>query len=69
MRFDEDGISIPFPQRDVHIFSGDDDSIAAIMPARLEQAAAPIEQGPASARAKDAPEAPDAEGEEGGEST
>ena len=64
MRFDEDGISIPFPQRDVHFYSGDDDSIAAIMPARIEQDQAPVEQTPAPARSKDAPEAPDSEGED-----
>ena len=67
MRFDEDGISIPFPQRDVHFYSGDDDSIAAIMPARIERGSAPVEQGAAPPRAKDAPEAPDAEGEDAGD--
>jgi small conductance mechanosensitive channel len=63
MRFDEDGISIPFPQRDVHIFSGDDGSIAAVVPARIEQA--PIEQGPVAANAKDSPDAPDSDVEDG----
>ena len=47
-------MSIPFPQRDVHIFSGDKESIAALVPAR-------IEQEPTAASAKDAPDAPDAE--------
>ena len=64
MRFDEDGISIPFPQRDVHFYSGDGESIAAIMPARIGQDQAPVEQTASPARSKDAPEAPDAEGED-----
>ena len=37
MRFDEEEISIPFPQRDVHIFSGDETAIAAVTPVQIEQ--------------------------------
>jgi small conductance mechanosensitive channel len=37
MRFDEEEISIPFPQRDVHIFSGDETAIAAVTPVQTEQ--------------------------------
>ncbi len=38
MRFDEENISIPFPQRDLHVFAGDDSAIAAVTPVRIEQA-------------------------------
>ena len=37
MRFDEEEISIPFPQRDVHIFSGDETAITAVTPVQIEQ--------------------------------
>lgn len=37
MRFDEEEISIPFPQRDVHIFAGDETAIATVTPAQIEQ--------------------------------
>ena len=63
MRFDEEEISIPFPQRDVHIFSGDDETVAALVPARIEQA--PIEQGTVVASGKEAPDAPDSDAEDG----
>ena len=63
MRFDEEEISIPFPQRDVHIFSGDEDSVAALVPARIEQA--PIEQKTIAATGKEAPDAPDSDVEDG----
>ncbi len=37
MRFDEEDISIPFPQRDVHIFAGDETAIATVTPVQTEQ--------------------------------
>jgi small conductance mechanosensitive channel len=61
MRFDEEDISIPFPQRDVHFFSGDEKSLAAIAPAQ-------IEQRPVDWKGTDAPDTPDASDAEGGES-
>jgi len=38
MRFDEEGISIPFPQRDVHLFAGEESVLAGLGDGR-EQAA------------------------------
>jgi small conductance mechanosensitive channel len=37
MRFDEEDISIPFPQRDVHLFAGDKDALTAVAPPQIEQ--------------------------------
>ncbi|MGR8919094.1 MAG: mechanosensitive ion channel family protein [Gammaproteobacteria bacterium] len=32
IRFDEDGISIPFPQRDIHLYRGDQEPLATVLP-------------------------------------
>jgi small conductance mechanosensitive channel len=37
MRFDEVGISIPFPQRDIHLYSGDKQMLAATLSSPGEQ--------------------------------
>lgn len=32
MRFDEEGISIPFPQRDIHLYRGEQEPLATVLP-------------------------------------
>jgi small conductance mechanosensitive channel len=59
LRFDEEEITIPFPQRDVHLFSGEQHAVAALVPASTEQ-------GEVDWQGTDAPDSPAAgEGEEG----
>jgi small-conductance mechanosensitive channel len=59
MRFDEEEITIPFPQRDVHLFSGEEHAVAALVPASMEQ-------GEVDWKGTDAPDSPTSvEGEEG----
>jgi small conductance mechanosensitive channel len=59
LRFDEEEITIPFPQRDVHLFSGEQHTVAALVPASTEQ-------GEVDWQGTDAPDSPAAEeGEEG----
>ena len=57
MRFDEDGISIPFPQRDIHLYRGDQDPLATVLPAAIRQDT--VEQGAAGWRGSKASEVPD----------
>jgi small conductance mechanosensitive channel len=33
IRFDEEGISIPFPQRDIHLYRGEQEPLATVLPA------------------------------------
>ena len=54
MRFDDEGISIPFPQRDIHFYTGDEKSVAAILPAQ-------VEQGTVDWKGTDAPDTPASE--------
>ncbi len=58
MRFDEEGITIPFPQRDVHFFSGRDNSARAETAVLQEQA--PV--APTGNRPLDVTESDDGEG-------
>jgi small conductance mechanosensitive channel len=55
MRFDEAGISIPFPQRDIHLYRGEPETLAAALPTTGQQR--PVEQDPVGWRATEAPEA------------
>jgi small conductance mechanosensitive channel len=58
MRFDEDGISIPFPQRDVHFYSGEQEPLATVLPTFNQRGA--MQQDPVGWRGSKASEAPDA---------
>jgi small conductance mechanosensitive channel len=62
LRFDEEEITIPFPQRDVHVFAGDEHAVAALVPAR-------VEQGDVDWKGTDAPETPAAEEADEGSSS
>jgi small conductance mechanosensitive channel len=64
MRFDEENISIPFPQRDLHVFAGDDSAIAAVTPVRIEQAHVDA----SGTQPLDETDGGDADGGDGGES-
>jgi small conductance mechanosensitive channel len=59
MRFDEDGISIPFPQRDIHLYRGDQEPLATVLPAAIRQDT--VEQGAAGWRGSKASEVPDSD--------
>jgi small conductance mechanosensitive channel len=65
MRFDEEEISIPFPQRDVHIFAGDETAIAAVTPAQIEQP----KVAPSGAQPRDDVDGDSDGGDGGGESS
>ncbi|MGB5621137.1 MAG: mechanosensitive ion channel family protein [Gammaproteobacteria bacterium] len=64
MRFDEVGISIPFPQRDVHLYRTELETPATVLPTGGQQR--PVEQDAAGWRATDASEAADVNAEKGG---
>ena len=59
IRFDEDGISIPFPQRDIHLYRGEQDPLATVLPAARPPGA--VEQDAVGWRGSKASEVPDAD--------
>jgi small-conductance mechanosensitive channel len=61
MRFDEEGISIPFPQRDIHFYSADKEMLASASPVSEEQR--PVEQGAVGWRGTKASEVEDDDGD------
>jgi small conductance mechanosensitive channel len=56
IRFDEEDISIPFPQRDIHLYRGDQEPLATVMPAARHPGA--IEQDAVGWRGAKASETP-----------
>ncbi len=58
LRFDEKDICIPFPQRDVHLFAGDKDALAAVAAPQIEQASV----APSGSQPRDDLEAGEADG-------
>jgi small conductance mechanosensitive channel len=76
MRFDADGVTIPFPQRDVHLYT--DEAVALAAPkARDAQAAiaegeprpaTPDERTPSTGLDADSPDAPEGRGDDDGDS-
>ncbi|MGD8275313.1 MAG: mechanosensitive ion channel, partial [Thiohalocapsa sp.] len=59
LRFDETGISIPFPQRDIHLYRGDQEPLATVLPAAVHRR--PIEQDAVGSRGISASQTPDAD--------
>jgi small conductance mechanosensitive channel len=59
IRFDEDGISIPFPQRDIHLYRGEQEPLATVIPTARQPGA--MEQGSVGWRGSKASEVPDAD--------
>ena len=58
-RFDEDGISIPFPQRDIHLYRGEQEPLATVIPTARQPGA--VEQEAVGWRGSRASEVPDAD--------
>lgn len=66
LRFDAEGVSIPFPQRDVHVYT--QDSAGAALPEAPESAgsetpSAPDKRAPLTAQDADCPDAPEGGGD------
>jgi small conductance mechanosensitive channel len=59
MRFDEEGITIPFPQRDIHLYRGEQEPLATVLPAARQPGA--VEQEAVGWRGSKASEVPDPE--------
>ena len=59
MGFDEAGISIPFPQRDIHLYRGDQEPLATVLPTARQSGA--VEQDAVGWRGSKAAEVPDAD--------
>ena len=59
IRFDEDGISIPFPQRDIHLYRGEQEPLATVIPTAIQPGA--VEQEAVGWRGSKASEVPDAD--------
>jgi small conductance mechanosensitive channel len=59
IRFDEDGISIPFPQRDIHLYRGEQEPLATVIPTARQPGA--VEQEAVGWRGSKASEVPDAD--------
>ena len=59
IRFDEDGISIPFPQRDIHLYRGEQDPLATVLPTARPPGA--VEQDAVGWRGSKASEVQDAD--------
>lgn len=57
MRFDADGISIPFPQRDIHLYRGDQEPLANVV--STARGAGAVEQDAVGWRASKSSEVPD----------
>ena len=62
IRFDEDGITIPFPQRDIHLYRGEQEPLATVIPTAKQPGA--VEQEAVGWRGSKASEVPDADQEE-----
>ncbi len=59
IRFDEDGISIPFPQRDIHLYRGEQEPLATVIPTVRQPGA--VEQEAVGWHGSKASEVPDAD--------
>jgi small conductance mechanosensitive channel len=59
IRFDEEGISIPFPQRDIHLYRGDQEPLATVIPTMSPPGG--IEQNPVGWRGSKASEVSDSD--------
>jgi small conductance mechanosensitive channel len=59
IRFDEDGISIPFPQRDIHLYRGEQEPLATVIPTARQPGA--VEQEAVGWRGSKSSEVPDAD--------
>jgi small conductance mechanosensitive channel len=57
MRFDEEGITIPFPQRDIHLYRGEQEPLATVLPTARQPGA--VEQEAVGWRGSKASEVPD----------
>jgi len=62
MRFDEEDISIPFPQRDIHLYRGDQEPLATVIPTMRPPGG--IEQNPVGWRGSKASEVSDSDDEQ-----
>jgi small-conductance mechanosensitive channel len=60
IRFDEEGISIPFPQRDIHLYRGDQEPLATVLP--TTRAPASVEQDAVGWRGTKSSEVSDPDG-------
>ncbi len=73
MRFDDEGVSIPFPQRDVHVYT--EEAVALAAPGARETVEAITEEDPVSSEERtpstgldaDSPDAPEGRGDEDGD--
>ena len=59
IRFDEEDISIPFPQRDIHLYRGEQEPLATVIPTAIQPGA--VEQEAVGWRGSKASEVPDAD--------
>jgi len=59
IRFDEEAISIPFPQRDIHLYRGDQEPLATVIPTERQPGA--VEQEAVGWRGSKVSEVPDAD--------
>jgi small-conductance mechanosensitive channel len=59
IRFDEEDISIPFPQRDIHLYRGDQEPLATVIPTMRPPGG--IEQNPVGWRGSKASEVSDSD--------
>jgi small conductance mechanosensitive channel len=59
IRFDEDGITIPFPQRDIHLYRGEQEPLATVIPTAKQPGA--VEQEAVGWRGSKASEVPGAD--------
>jgi len=59
IRFDEDGITIPFPQRDIHLYRGEQEPLATVIPTARQPGA--VEQEAVGWRGSKASEVPGAD--------
>jgi small conductance mechanosensitive channel len=62
LRFDETGISIPFPQRDIHLYRGEQEPLAAVLPTTRQHE--PVEQDAVGWRGTKSSETPDSDSDE-----
>jgi small conductance mechanosensitive channel len=62
MRFDAEDISIPFPQRDIHLYRGEQEPLATVLPTARQPGT--VEQGAVGWRGSKASETPDADAEQ-----